>query len=215
VEVGAYVREVEALFVALVGRGFALSSRDVGRVLKWHEDGVPLRIVLGTLDEAMRRRKSGEGPQRVMTLGLLERSIGAAMKRRAERMVANSSAAVTPVSDGWTRLRQAIEHAGRASAEPMKQVLRQAWTRVASAEAEGRDAWVVAAELDEVLTVKMEATLNAEGAAEMAAHVAGKVGDADKMSAGARAERESFERACYLRKRFEVPELVAVMLAEG
>jgi hypothetical protein len=213
VELGAYLREVEALFVARVGRGFAMSASDVGRALKWHADGVPLRIVLGILDEAVRRR-AAEGTGRRLTLGQLERSVAAAMKRRAERMVTGAAApaATAAVSDGWTKLKGALEAAGRASEGALRSELRGVWTRVKKAEAEGRDAWVVAAEVDELLSGKLEGLLEAEGRVAMAAQVAAKVGDRAKMSAAAWAEREVFERACYLRQRFGVPELVAVML---
>jgi hypothetical protein len=52
-EVGVvpYVRAVERALAALAGRPFVLSPRDYARVTAWHARGVPLGLVIETIEE--------------------------------------------------------------------------------------------------------------------------------------------------------------------
>ena len=209
-----YLRDIETRFVALRGRGFALSARDVARVLKWRTDGVPLRTALGVIDEAMRRWRA-DGARRTPTLGGLERSVLAAMKRRAERVIATAPADPGTGADEWTRLRAAIEQAGAAQAdERSRSILRRAWATLRAEEKKGGDAWAIAARLDVELVEACMAILSApEREAMSAAAQAGAARAGGPMSEAARAERTRFEEARWARERFGIPDLVGVLLA--
>lgn len=232
-DLGAYVREVEARYLELVGRGFAMSARDVGRVMRWFEDGVPLRTVLATLDEAARRRRAqpqvGAEALERLTLGHLERSVAAAMKRRLTRVSAREVPYETQAPDeareassgdrsgvGAATLLAAIEVAGGAAPEPVRAVLRRAWLRVAEAEARGEDLWELAPLLDEeVARGLLEALSEAEHRrleAELTTRCARLSTTASEVAV---LEARSFLRARLVRERFAVPELMAVLLARA
>jgi len=208
-----YLRDIESRFVALRGRGFALSARDVARVLKWRADGVPLRTALGVIDEAMRRWRA-DGARRSPTLGGLERSVQAAMKRRAERVIATVASVPGPDADEWTRLRAAIEQAGASQAdERARSILRRAWATLKVEEKKGGDAWAIAARLDvELVEACMAILTGAEREALNAAAQAGSKRAGGQMSEAARAERTRFEEARWARERFAIPDLVGVLL---
>lgn len=209
-----YLRDIESRFVALRGRGFALSARDVARVLKWRNDGVPLRTALGVIDEAMRRWRA-DGARRSPTLGGLERSVQAAMKRRAERVIATAPIEPKAGADEWTQLRGAIEAAGAAQAdERSRSILRRAWATLRAEEKKGGDAWAIAARLDvELVEACMSVLTGPEREAMNAAARAGLSRAGGQMSEAARAERTRFEEAHWTRERFGIPDLVGVLLA--
>lgn len=215
-EAARYLRDIEARFVALRGRGFALSARDVGRVLAWHSGGVPLRVALGVIEEAMRRWRA-DGARRTPTLGGLERSVQAAMKRRAERLV-TTAAASEPAprgGDEWSRLRAAIEAAGTSQGDVrVRSILRRAWATLRQAELHAGDPWLVAARLDVDLVEAAMALLDKVERTAMHAAAQGATEQAGGlMSEAARAERMRFEEARWTRARFGLPDLVGELLA--
>lgn len=209
---GDYLAAVEGRFVALRGQGFALSARDVGRVLAWQRDGVPLRVVLMVLEEAMRRWRH-DGARRAPTLGLMERSVEAAMKRRAERMPATPAGASSDEDALWDRLLRTVVEAGQVADDAVRRALREVWRALGKARAARMDPWVIAAELDQALVERLSVLLDEveratlEGASTEAAHRIGR-----RMSHEALAERVLLERARRVRERFGVPELIAVAL---
>lgn len=209
---GEYVREVEARFLELEGRGFALSAQDVGRVLAWHADGVPLRVVIAALEEADRKRRAELSADR-LTLGRLTRAVENAMKRRLERVaspVAMYGATVTapaPENDNPWRL---LEGALGRVAEPGALVsVREA---LAVRKAEGQDVWQAAEEVDRLVVERLTADLSDETRAELMATLPPPEVFA---SEEARAERHAFLWARAVRERFGVPELVSVLLGGG
>lgn len=215
---GPFLKAIEGRFVALRGRGYSLSARDVGRVMAWHAEKVPLPVALRVIDEAMLKWRR-DGARRAPTLGGLERSVEAAMKRRAERGVVAAEARVAAKPSGeWARLKEALAEAGRATDHAgAKGVLRDAWREVKAAEGGALDAWELAAALDERLVVALGELLAAGERAKMEAEVEALLAaaGAPRMSQGARAERAAFEMARWVRARFAVPELVQVLLEGG
>lgn len=215
-EAARYLRDIEARFVALRGRGFALSARDVGRVLAWRAGEVPLRVALGVIEEAMRRWRA-DGARRTPTLGGLERSIQAAMKRRAERLMMNAATSESDARGGdeWSRLRGAIEAAGAAQGDARaRSILRRAWATLKREEAAGADAWATAARLDAELVEAVMALFDeADTEAMYAAVSAGLRRAGGEMSEAARVDRIRFEEARWTRERFGIPDLVGELLA--
>lgn len=220
-----YVREVEVRFVALRGRGFALSARDVGRVLEWAEREVPLHVVLTALEDAMRRWRA-DGARRAPTLGMLQRAVDAAMKRRAGRAITQAAQVDAgerpdegvPVAAkaAWARLKRAVEAAGAQAGARARSILRRAWVRLRDEEAAKADVWSVAAALDLELIDEHAAILDEAERATMrqACDEAMERAGARRMSEAARRERLAFEEARWIRQRFVLPELVGVLLDE-
>jgi len=229
---GEYLRLVETRYLELVGRGFAMSARDVGRLMRWHESGVPLRIVMGALDEVAKKRGSDvkDGAEG-LTLGHLERTIEAAMKRRGERVSAGVSEPVmayapTPGQRPWHLLREVLERAIAANAnnaanasnatnENLVEPLRDALSEVAAREAEGADPWAVAEAVDLSLCEALSSRLTDAERVVMDRELAIKAQSAGSASAAALAEALAFERGRYLRRHFGVPELMALLLERG
>lgn len=210
--VGEYVREVEARFIELEGRGFALSAQDVGRVLAWHADGVPLRIVLSALEEADRKRRAELNAER-LTLGRIARSVDAAMKRRLERVASpvaayGTRAKAQDLGGSWRALEEALGHEqGRAGA-----VLATAKAALVEKKAAGLDLWQAAEEVDRLVIERLTDELSETTRAELVATLPPPEVFA---SEEARAERHAFLWARALRERFGVPELVSVLLGGG
>lgn len=69
-EQGEYLRAIEGRFLALKGRGFSLSAKDTGMVLKWHKEGLPLRRVLAALEELALRLKRELKPRPLTLTGV-------------------------------------------------------------------------------------------------------------------------------------------------
>lgn len=206
---GEYVREVEARFLELEGRGFALSAQDVGRVLAWHADGVPLRVVLAALEEADRKRRAELNAER-LTLGRIVRSVDAAMKRRLERVasptVAYRTGAPATGDDSWRALEEVLGD-GRWSA-----VLAPARAALVEKKAAGQDPWQAAEEVDRLVVERLTEELTESARAELMATLPPPEASA---SEEARAERQAFLWARAVRERFGVPELVSVLLGGG
>ncbi|TNF23634.1 MAG: hypothetical protein EP329_27040, partial [Deltaproteobacteria bacterium] len=84
-----YLGAVEARYVALRGRGYALSARDVERVEGWRTSGVPLFVALRVLEDGVRefRRawRTGEGAPR--SLAYFGEQITEVMRRRGARLL--------------------------------------------------------------------------------------------------------------------------------
>lgn len=202
---GEYVREVEARFLELEGRGFALSAQDVGRVLAWHAEGVPLRLVLAALDEADRRRRAELGSER-LTLGRLTRSLEAAMKRRGERVaspVVTYAAASGAAPDEWSKMLMAL---GRGDAS--------AWARtlVEAARDAGEDPWQAAEMVDRQVLDHLLTNTSLE---ERLAIEATLPQPELHASPETRAERRLFLLGKALRQQHEVPDLVGILLGYG
>ncbi len=226
---GEYLRLVETRFLELVGRGFAMSARDLGRLMRWHESGVPLRVVMAALDEVAKKRGSDikDGAEG-LTLGHLERTIEAAMKRRNERVSTGVNEPVlaydaTPGKGPWHLLREAIGQAVAANAasaasarhEGLVEPLREALAEVAAREAAGADPWEAAEAVDLSLSEALLSRLTDAERVVMDRELAIKAQRAGSASAAALAEALAFERGRYLRRHFGVPELMALLLERG
>lgn len=220
---GEYLRLVETRYLELVGRGFAMSARDIGRLMRWHEAGVPLRIVMGALDEVAKKRGSDvkDGAEG-LTLGHLERTIEAAMKRRAERVSSSVSVsepvatyAAAPGNGPWQLLREALVASINKSGALATDPLHEALSEVAAREAEGADPWAVAEAVDVALGEALLTRLTDAQRLAMDRELAIKAQRAGSSSAAALVEALAFERGRYVRRHFGLPELMALLLERG
>lgn len=204
-----YLQAVEAHFVALRGKGYALSGRDVGRVLAWQAEGVPLRVVLQALDEEATRRGPGLAhAARPVTLGSFARTVREGAARWAERHPTLEGAPTAAEVDRFACLREAL--GGLEGRADIGVVVRQASRRLSELESAGVDAWSAARALDELIAEELHRTLDAEVRAEVAREVESRLDP--RASPQANAEKADFERARAVRERLGVPELLPVML---
>lgn len=94
----------------------------------------------------------------------------------------------------------------------IKDALREAWRTLTSGERRLEDPWVVAVAVDQALGNAGVAALSEAEREALLGEVRAGIGRGP-MSAGARAEREMFEMLRRVRARFDIPELLEVLLA--
>ena len=223
-----YLKQVEAAFVRLRGRGLMLSPKDVALVERWRSSGIPVHLVLRALEEAVteyvnRHPASSALPS---TLAYFERRIDDAATlwrgrmldwEQAEEAVEGSSKDAT-MKDQFAVLLLAIETSGqRCAHEGIRDALRRAWRALNEAQDAGQQSpWELAGILDEHLIqwvlegVEVSVREDLEQQAE--AHV---VSRGATMSAEARRNRLNYQLARLVRERWGLPELVEVMRESG
>jgi len=217
-----YLSAVEARFVTLRGRGYALSARDVERVEKWRTSGVPLHVALRVLEDGVReyRRtwRRGEGGPR--SLAYFGEQIGEVMRQRGARLVTPAVEDDAPEAvpeDRWERLLGAVEAAGkRQRDERAREVLRRAWRRLRAGRDAEEDVWALTAEVDSAIVAELVELLpraQLEGLSEAAREAVERAGGA-RMSEQARGESHRFELDLRVRDALAVPELLEVLLDE-
>lgn len=221
-ERASYLKAVEAAFLALRGRGFILSPRDVALVDGWRTRGVPVRVVVAALDDAVTQFLGRRPPGVTVpsTLTYFENQINQAAATWRERTLAweapaqapAGTAGTAPVVDLRGRVLAAVEAAGKGAAgDDAREVLRGAWRTVSRA-GEGAEIWSLTAEVDrqmveagwaamddaarEAVEVEVEAVLAAPGG---------------PMSEAAQSELRQRERAARVRARLGLPDLVEVL----
>ena len=227
-----YLAAVEARYVTLRGRGFALSARDVVRVERWRTGGIPLAGALRVLEDGVRdfRRawRRGEGAPR--TLAYFERALDDAMAQRAARLVGASDATADPPPDPdgagaapdpgapdprFDHLLAAVEAAGQPLPDgPLRELLRQTWRRLRFGRDAGEDLWALTADLDRVIVAELAALVPPETRDALAhdADLAVARAGGARMSAEARREHHRFELEARIREAYGVPELLEVLL---
>jgi hypothetical protein len=92
------------------GRAVVLSPRDWALVRGWHEQGVPLNLVLETFEELVRaRRRRRAAPPRdlaAIAAAVAEAWSVVRVGRRGEPVAAQSEADLPPLSEALARLRE-------------------------------------------------------------------------------------------------------------
>ncbi len=90
---GVFVRTIEEHFRRLRGRPLLLSPEDFERALSWRRDGIPLHLVLRTLDEVFRKAAEGRPRRRPMTLAYCEPAVREAFEMYKELQLGAAPAA--------------------------------------------------------------------------------------------------------------------------
>jgi len=223
-----YLAAVEARYVTLRGRGYALSARDVVRVERWRERGVPLKVAERVLEDGVRefRRtwRLGEGAPR--SLRYFERALDEAMAQRQARLVgagdaapeiaaAEAEEAASGRDPRYAALLAAVESAGQRLPDgAARQALRRAWQQLRGGRDRGEDLWTLTADVDRAIVAELQALVPPERRAALEAEAEAAVADVGgaRMSAEARREHHRFELDARVRATFEVPELLEVLL---
>ncbi|MGD2114214.1 MAG: hypothetical protein PVG07_04115 [Acidobacteriota bacterium] len=80
----AYFQAIEGVFVELRGAPLLLSPKDWQTARDWHREGIPLDLVLRTLEEVFERRRERGEDSAVGSLRYCNRAVRAAWKRVRE-----------------------------------------------------------------------------------------------------------------------------------
>jgi hypothetical protein len=94
-----YVRAVEERFRSLRERPLILSPEDLARVVGWHRRGLPLFLVLDTLEDVFREAAERRPPRRPRSLAYCEPAIEEAERTWREALVGRR-AEPAPAADG-------------------------------------------------------------------------------------------------------------------
>lgn len=79
-----YFRAIEEVFVELRGAPLLLSPKDWRTAREWHREGIPLDLVLRTLEEVFERRRERGDEDKISSLRYCDRAVRSAWKRVEE-----------------------------------------------------------------------------------------------------------------------------------
>lgn len=80
-----FVRAIEERFRRLRGRPLLLSPDDFERALGWRREGIPLHVVLETLEDVFRKANAGRPRRRPLTLAYCEPAVREALESLREQ----------------------------------------------------------------------------------------------------------------------------------
>lgn len=218
-----YLKAIEQHFVALRGRGWMVSSRDVALADRWRARLVPLRVVLRVIEEGMARYAENHPADAPLpsTLQYFEAAVDRAMIARRERMLDDAQGAAPvparPRAEVLGRVLEAIADAGRAQQdEGAREALRRAWRELKQASA-GEDIWALTSRADAAIVDDLLASLSRgdRDALEREVGAAVEAAGGDGMSERGRQDSLRLELERRLRGRFGVRDLVEILIEEG
>jgi hypothetical protein len=207
-----FVRAVEERFRALRERPLILSPEDLARVVAWHRRGLPLFLVIDTLEEVFREAVERRPPRRPRSLAYCEPAIEEAERAWREALVGRRDAPIAEVDGGTLAARARPTLA--ASAAP-REVAEHVLAQLERDAGTGLPAERVAAlqrELVDGCTATLTATERHELEAEVERLVAPYAGG---MPAEVRERTRVALRDRLLRRRFRLPDLTLLALAEA
>lgn len=220
-----FLRQIEATFVALQGKGFMLAATDVQRLDDWRSRGAPARLVLDAVRDGIQRFRKTHAPGTALprSLSYFAPAIEARIAAWRDRTMAWLPDAEAPAPPGRSagggegprsRLFDALDRARQGAGDPRLAALLERVS--AEAEASESDPWALAAELDRALADGALGLLDAQerdGLRRRAEEAVAKRGSR-AMSGEARRERTGVEVARLVRERFGLPELLEVLLGQ-
>ena len=224
-----YLRAIEQRFIALRGRGFMLSPRDLGIVERWRTGGVPVRIVLRALEEGVKAfiDRNTPGMPLPSSLAYFENHVDKATVLWRERTmswgVSAKPGAPGASAPGRSVLleatMEAVTDAGKESDEDaIKVVLRDTYRAIRqSADHGDEEPWTLIAALDTAMVEAVKATLDTDRLELLRAEALEQTSSrgASSMSQEAREVRQRAALTKVLRARFGLPDLVEVLNNAG
>jgi hypothetical protein len=99
----AYFQAIEEIFVALRGAPLLLSPTDWQIARRWHQDGVPLDLIRGALQEVFARRKERGAKGKISSLRYCAPAVEAAWHERRE-LTGPGQTGEAPAFDAAARL---------------------------------------------------------------------------------------------------------------
>jgi hypothetical protein len=220
-----YLRAIEQRFVALRGRGFMLSPRDLDIVERWRGAGVPVRIVLRALEDGVKAfvDRNTPGMPLPSSLAYFENQVDKVAILWRERTMSWGVSTKPGAPGGSSPARsllleaamEAVTDAGQESDDAaIKVVLRDTWRSLRqSADRGDEEPWALIAALDAAMVEAVEATLEISTLDVLRAEAldsAPRRGGA-RMSPEARGARQRATLTRLLRTRYGLPDLVEVL----
>ncbi len=104
----AYFRAIEETFIRLRGTPFLLSPADWQQAQQWHRQGVPLDLVLSTLESLFQSRAESGKTRKVQSLRYCASAVEEAWQQVAELSATGTSAPTEPF-DSKRQLQRLVE----------------------------------------------------------------------------------------------------------
>jgi len=215
----SFIRAVEGRYVALRGRGYMVSAKDLELIESWFGRGVPEAVALRILEEGVRawRRtwRRGGAPR---SLAYFDGMLKAEMSRRAQLGLGAGDEEPGPADPLVlvAPLLGALDAASHAQTDDRARgAVRRAWrTLKGMTQFKSMDPWTAAAELDAELADALLALLPDGEREALEATAAAEVEAAGgaRMSEAARDEQRRATLDALVRERHGLPELLEVLL---
>ena len=198
----AYFQAIEGRFIQLRGAPLLLSPADWQLAKSWHEQGIPVDLVLETLDQVFAARRDRDAKGRVQGLRYCAPAVERAWEERRE-LLATGQRGVPPALDVEERLQALSE---RLADDGM--VDNDLAKRVARLEGTAEEVEVQLTEIDRQMLDAVTRSLPEEDLAVIRQSVASSVSKIhSRLSAVEAAEIHSRLEREAIRRRFDLPVL--------
>ncbi len=195
-----YFLEIEAHFAMRRNTPFILSAKDWALMQKWHDEGIPLPVVIEAIDSVFEKNETSGRRKVISSLSYCRHAVKELWEARRDLFVGGSE--VAPESNPEARLeslaqrietnRGASEFAARVRALASERSVPRIEQRLMEIERELIDALIASAP-EEVDHIRRE--------------IAGSLGDTSKLDPKIRARTEEANLRRRIRERFDLPRL--------
>jgi hypothetical protein len=200
-----YFLEIESHFAMRRGTPFILSSKDWVLMKKWHEEGVPLPVVIEAIDSVFEKNETAGRKKAINSLSYCKHAVKELWDERRELHVGAEGQAP---EEGAGPLLDALAHDLEASSAPAAVVAEYA-VRVRALVSEKAVPRIeeLLIDLEAELFAAVFAALPRSVAEEIRAAVARALGDTSKLDEKTRGRTEEANLRRLVRDRFDLPRL--------
>jgi hypothetical protein len=190
-----YFLEIEAHFALCRKTPFILSAKDWALMRKWHEDGIPLPVVIEAIDSVFEKNETSGRRKTISSLSYCRHAVKEMWDERRDLYVGGSD--MTPEASPETRLELLAQRIDEPFASRVRELAKERSVprieeRLMEVERELIDALIASAP-DEVNALRRD--------------VVASLGDTSKLDPKIRARTEEANLRRLIRQRFGLPRL--------
>jgi hypothetical protein len=190
-----YFLEIEAHFALCRKTPFILSAKDWALMRKWHEDGIPLPVVIEAIDSVFEKNETSGRRKTISSLSYCRHAVKEMWDERRDLYVGGSD--TTPEASPETRLELLAQRIDEPFASRVRELAKERSVprieeRLMEVERELIDALIASAP-DEVNALRRD--------------VVASLGDTSKLDPKIRARTEEANLRRLIRERFDLPRL--------
>jgi hypothetical protein len=201
VSASEYFLEIEARFAARRGTPFILSAKDWALMKKWHEEGIPLPIVIEAIDTVFEKNETSGRRKTISSLNYCKHAVKDLWEERKAMAVGGESAAPEEGAEELVlALANDLDAVGLEAASAMAARVRELAKERSVPKIEER-----LIELEHELIEHVIATL--PDVAELRAEILRALGDTSRLDEATRVRTEEANLRRVVRERFELPRM--------
>jgi hypothetical protein len=189
----AYFVEIEARFATRRGTPFILSAKDWALMKKWHDEGVPLPVVIEAIDAVFEKNETSGRRKVISSLSYCRHAVKELWDARRDLYVGGSD--TTPEASPETRL----EELANRLQEPFATRVREL--------AQERSVPRIEQRLMEIERELIDSLIASQDIEALRREIAASLGDASKLDPKIRARTEEANLRRLVRERFNLPRL--------